>query len=135
MKKQTNDAEILFPNAEITVKGETITVKEFSFIQGMKINAMARPMINDLGHFFSDEDADFSSMSVVFDNHAELLIHLMSVSTEKPIEWFETLSDSEGQSLLMTFWSVNKSFFINRLLLKSMETQQQAKASQASSAD
>lgn len=131
MPKQTNDADVLFPNIEVKIKNEVITVKEFSFIQGMKINAIAQPMIKDLSSFFTDENADFSAMSSVFDAHAELLIHLMSISSTMPVEWFETLTDSEGQSLLMTFWSVNKSFFINRLLLKNMETQQQAQASDA----
>ena len=125
MANQENEAEILYPDASIIIKGESIEVKEFSFPQGLKVNAMAAPLIKALSAFFTDdENADFSAMSSVFDMHSETLIELMSISINKPTEWFNTLTDTEGQALLMTFWSVNKVFFINRLLLKGIAKQQ-----------
>ncbi len=125
---KANEAEILFPEMSVVINDEPVVVKEFSFIQGMKVNAMAKPFIKGLSVFFSDgEDVDFSAMSVVFDSHVSTLIELMAISTGKPVEWFETLSDTDGQSLLMAFWSVNRNFFINRLLLMKMQKQQTEK--------
>ena len=136
MAEKSNEAEILFSEQQLEIKGEKLTVREFSFIEGLRVNQMVRPFIKSMRHVFTEEDkdSDFSSMSAVFSDHMDVLIDLMSISTGQPVEWFSTLSDTEGQTLLMAFWSVNKAFFINRLLIQGMRNQQ-ASASDTSSAD
>ena len=136
MAEKSNEAEILFSEQQLEIKGEKLTVREFSFIEGLRINQMVRPFIKSMRHVFTEEDkdSDFSSMSAAFSDHMDVLIELMSISTGKPVEWFSTLTDTEGQTLLMAFWSVNKAFFINRLLIQGMGNQQ-ASASDTSTAD
>ncbi len=40
----------------------------------------------------------------------------MTISTGRPVEWIESLSDRDGQTLSMTFWRVNSGFFMRRLV-------------------
>lgn len=123
--QQTNEAAVLFPDMELSIKDELITVREFSFLQGIKTQAIAAPFIKGLSAFFDDEnEATFEKMQAVFSVHIEALIELMAISTGKSEQWISELNDTDGQALLMTFWSVNKAFFINRLLLKGMQAQQ-----------
>ncbi len=130
MKSQPNEAEILFPDRQININGQIITVSEFTFLQGMQLNHIAQPLIAAIGKALTeDSEPGFSALSEIFATYSDALIELVSVSTGMAADDIASLSDTEGQMLLMTFWSVNKSFFINRLMLVKQE---QALSSSAS---
>lgn len=125
-KAEQNEGEILHPERELMLNNELVVVNEFSFLQGMKADALAQPLIADMSALFRDDDersADpsYANLTAMFDKHAEIVMQLLSLATGKNIEWIEQLGDTEGQSLLMTFWSVNSHFFINRLLIMGTE--------------
>jgi len=124
-KGEQNEGEILHPERELMLNGELVIVNEFSFLQGMKADALAQPLIADMSALFhKDEhsaDPSYASLTAMFDKHADIVMQLLSLATGKNIEWIEQLGDTEGQSLLMTFWSINSHFFINRLLIMGTE--------------
>ena len=136
-----DEIEILHPERELTLNGEQVVVNEFTFIQGMKAGSIAQPLIADMDVLFRDDDAEldggasYDKLVAMFEKHHGVVIQLLCMATGKKTEWFDRLSDTDGQSLLMTFWSVNKSFFINRLLIKgTARSQAAALASEQSTA-
>ena len=103
-----NEAEILFPDMELTINGEKITVKEINFVQGLRLGAVIRPLIDDLAVFFGDDKAiDLNDVTDVFFKHEELFIEMLSITTGKDKAWIDDLDDADGQSLLMSVWLVN----------------------------
>jgi len=119
---KASDLEILHPERMLTLGGESIEVREFSFLQEMDALPIARPIIRDLTKAFgSDESPGFSAVEEIFYIHREAFLHLLELSTGKTIEWMSDLSGDEAQLLSMTFWSVNKRFFISRVVTRTIE--------------
>ena len=123
MAKQTeNESAILFPDQTITLGGEKITVREFYFLQEMEALPLAMPIINDLARVFGgDDDPGFTVIEQIFYQYQEAFVSLLSMATGKPAEWIKQLKADEGQLLGMTFWSVNRRFFISRVVTKAIE--------------
>jgi hypothetical protein len=85
----------------------------------MKLAATAAPLLDDFERQSSDQaELTLDLLDSLFGSHAEIMLQLISVSVGKPVKWVSELPDSEGQLLLMTFWRVNKDFFIQRLLIR-----------------
>lgn len=114
------ELEILIPEREITVAGKTVTVREFSFMEGLRLAVVVSPMVSDMEALFSDSKAevDVMTLQTLFANHSDALMKLMAVATSLDASVIEGLNDNDGQLLLMTFWAVNKGFFVNRLIMR-----------------
>jgi hypothetical protein len=138
-KKDTQaqeEAEILFPDADIVIGGETITVREFGFIEAMKVEPIAWPIIEALADIGTDwESVDFRQVMVVFADNTEAFVQLIAASTGKSREWVTKLNDRDGSAIANTFWRVNQGFFVRRLLalLVPKLKAKKAKAQQAAS--
>ena len=114
-----NELEILHPEQELTLAGETITVHEFTFLEGLKAQQWVEPIVTDLGGLFTDgprRDPGLAELNAVFAEHASALLELLSLATGKPRDWLERLSDADGSLLTLAFWTVNSSFFLRRIL-------------------
>ena len=113
------DLETLFPDADLILNGEPVTVREYRFLDGLKVAAMAQSLMAGLADLFLEETApeafDFAALEAVFGSMPGLLVELLSISTGKPQAWIETLSDDDGHTLMMTWWRVNSGFFVRRL--------------------
>jgi hypothetical protein len=116
--KTTSDAEVLFAGEEITIGGETIMVREFRYLEGLKATAIARPILAGLRALI-EARADFApeALDALISEHHEAWLALISMSTGRPVEWIATLNDKAGIALSLTFWSVNGPFFTRRLVL------------------
>jgi hypothetical protein len=129
------DAEILFPEKVLTIKGETITVKEITFTQGLKLGRIVQALISDLSSLFAErENADYEDLAEVFAEHEPVLMDILAITTGKEATYFNDISDSDGQSLMMTLWTVNGDFFTRRLVSKSLSKHIRARADQSTSA-
>lgn len=113
------DADVLFPDVDLSIGGKTVTVREFRFFEGMKLAREAAALLRDMASLLSDSvaAADLADIGDLFANHEQILSMLLQTSTGQDAEFIAGLNDSDGQKLLITFWTVNKAFFINRLLL------------------
>lgn len=112
--------EILFPDREVTLStGEQVTVNEYSFRDGLRMDAFAAPLIADLRQLLlaePDEDAMLAQLDQLFGLHAEIVMQAIAIATAKTVEWLDALGDSDGQKLRLTWWSVNRDFFLRRLV-------------------
>jgi len=53
----------------------------------------------------------------VFGEHPQVITRLLAMATGKPGSWGEGLSDADGLTRLMTWWQVNRNFFVRRLMM------------------
>ena len=106
------------PERTVTVDGKKVTVRELTFLQGLTLSPVLQGLIQDLdGLFDTGEDTpDLDAVVAVCGRHQAAFVEAMAVATEKPVDWFAALPDADGEALLLTFWTVNRSFFTRRLV-------------------
>ena len=110
------DAEILFPDETLEIAGETIKVREFRYLEGLRAIALARPLLQGLAELLEQGELDALALDGLIAEHFTAWIALMAISTGKDEAWIEGLRDRDGQTLSMTFWRVNSGFFMRRLV-------------------
>lgn len=116
------EAEILFPEREVAVAGETVTVREFGFRQALRLSARAKPLVEALHDALPTDggEIDMLALESAFAAHEDITAALMAEATGRPVEWIDALGDRDGRQLLLTFWSVNRHFFLNRMMTLSL---------------
>ncbi|MFW6077413.1 MAG: DUF6631 family protein [Hyphomicrobiales bacterium] len=112
------DAEVLFPERTLTVDGEAVTVREFSFLEEMRLAAMAEPLLERLRELSFDDEQSLTSRDLerAFVEHEAVFVELLAVAVDKPADWVRGLTRKNGQALMTTFWSVNHAFFTERMI-------------------
>lgn len=122
MAQTENDMEILFPDQTVTIGEDEITMREFSFMQGMRMSAVAAALIADMAAMFDEsEEASLSAIMIAFSRHPDAMVAMIAESAGVSKEWVAGRSDRDGQTLLNAFWRVNRDFFTARLGLLQAE--------------
>lgn len=115
------EMEILIGQREIEIAGETITVREYTFVEGLRVDAIACRLKTELSELFvGGEDGpelvfDLNRLDAVLGENADEFIQLQSMASGRSVAWVEGLNNADGQLLKMTWWMVNQHFFVNRL--------------------
>lgn len=112
------EAEILFPERRVTVGGETVTVREFTFLEEMRLAVLAEPLLERLRDlsFDGERRLDGSALEKAFVEHEAVFVELLAAAVDKPAEWVRGLPREGGAALMNTFWSVNHAFFTERMM-------------------
>lgn len=116
-KKPPNDLDILFPDIEITMAGKKFYMRELRFAQQLQYNHLIQPIACELDDLCWEkievEDIPDALLSRVC-NQGDNLTQLISVCCSQPVTWINSLSPSDGEDLILYWWSVNQAFFIRR---------------------
>lgn len=110
-----SEAEILFPDKTLTLAGEAVTVREFKYLEGLKLAAIAAPLLSALSQLMTEGEIDLLKIDQVIADNADIWAQLLAASCDKPVDWLETLSDVEGTQLSWGFWEVNGPFLLRRV--------------------
>lgn len=117
--EEFNNLEVLMPNREITLAGETITVREYSFKDALTIgNEIDQFVALIVAEMNSTNTLSIEQADLIIMNNLELVYSLISTSIQKPITWIEALSYEDGLQLLDWWWVVNSGFFMNAVTRK-----------------
>lgn len=111
-----HDLEILYPEAELTVAGRAITLREYTFVQGLKLRAKIQPFLNGLSKLTATPElTPLESILDLLADYQDSVLELMSVSANVEVEWIKRLNDEDGQLLAFTWWRVCGPFFVRQL--------------------
>lgn len=117
--EESNDLSVLMPDREITLAGETITVREYSFKDaltiGNDIDQFVALIVNEMN---GTNKITINQADAIIFNNLELVYSLISTSIQKPISFIEALSYENGLQLLDWWWVVNSGFFMNAVTRK-----------------
>ncbi|MDR3055263.1 MAG: hypothetical protein LBU53_07660 [Zoogloeaceae bacterium] len=121
---QGNDLDTLFPERDIEVAGETITMRELTFGEQLKhgqalatLAEALRPVL--LAPAASGTEPDPLTLILdVLARHNDIAIKLAALCCDRPREWLENLSGREGEDVLILWWGVNSPFFLRRLIVR-----------------
>lgn len=126
------ELDILHPERVITLAGRTVEVREYGYIEGLKVQAAAQPFIDALYALVSAGSAPPPAHAVrqVFAGQAVIVQWMMGQAVTPTndadpqafveavrdnADWVGTLDDLEGDALTTVWWGVNAGFFTRRL--------------------
>lgn len=111
-----DDLNVLAPDVELEVAGRKLTVREYTFLSGMRVRRKAKALIDDLETFVKDGaavDAGEEDHVDLLAKHFELVRELMLDSIEgADADYLDALSEADGKTLLLTWWNVCGRFFV-----------------------
>lgn len=107
-----DDLEVLHPERLLTIAGREVTVREYGFVEGLRLLKLAEPIIAGLQGDLSRGAPSFESIMGVVAEHADVAVQLIAVACDVDAEWIESLSQDEGHLLLMAWWGVNGPFYM-----------------------
>jgi len=115
-KAAGNDLDVLFPDRTLTIAGEEITVREYRFLEGLKVQAIADPVVAALAQIaLTGGDATPEVQDAVLAQHAEAVAMLIALACDKPMQWVAQLRGAEGEALQQAWWAANAGFFVRRV--------------------
>jgi hypothetical protein len=126
---QNDDLVVLHPEQTVTINGQEITVREYGFIEGLKLRPLMKPLHDRLYEITqSGQRIELESiLDVVADNPGELT-QLIATSAGVNVSWINSLNDADGTLLMMTWWGVCGPFFVRKLSDRLMTAQLQRQA-------
>lgn len=127
-EQAAEDLTVMFPDSSITIAGEAIVVTEYPFLQWLELKPLHTDFLNELaelvGH--SDGGIEIDDLMEFFEDQFQHVQALIAASINRPLEFFKPLKSDEVDSLVLTWWHVNKNFFlksVHRTLRKQNKAQ------------
>jgi len=118
MKHEENDLAVLFPERQLTVGGRQLTLREYSFKQSLQLNDQLQPLITAISALIEGEQMpELSQVISVFAKEHDRLIELVAAAANCEVAFIESLSQQEGQQLLLLWWDINAPFLIGSAVL------------------
>lgn len=116
-EQSAQDLNVLFPNHQIFINGKQLSVREYSFVEWLQLRQQYAPFISKFTTLMTDnDDVLVDDVLEFFEDEFDDLQGLMASSIQQPIEFLHTISSSEMESLMFTWWQVNKHFFMKSVV-------------------
>lgn len=117
-KKATGaDLDVLHPNREATIAGRKVVLREYGFIEGLRLRPLIRPFTDDLYALYRNgPPPGYEEILDIIGRHADTVIELAAVAADVEVGWARKLSSADGDLLLLLWWGANSHFFIQNLL-------------------
>lgn len=115
--KAAEELDILFPERQARIGGRDVTVREYSFVEGVRLRLQAKPFSDAL--FALLQGREIPHYAVIQDTiaqHLDVVLGLVARAADVEVEWIEQLGQADGELLLMMWWGVNGPFFLRAAL-------------------
>lgn len=108
-----NDLEVLHPNRSATIAGRSVTVREYGFIEGMRLRPLLQPFLDDLhAMMLGDTLPGLDQITMTLGTHIDAVSEAVAVAADIELEWLTGLGQDDGMHLLMLWWGANGPFFV-----------------------
>lgn len=115
-----DDLSVLHPDITLTIAGESITVREYGFIEGMGLRPVVAPLIADLCTLIVTKPLA-EDVYDVLGTHVDLMRQAIAVSVDRDPAWVEALNDRDGDDLVQAWWTVCGPFFLRQVVRRWQE--------------
>lgn len=111
-----DDLAILHPERPATIAGRAVVVREYGFIEGLRLRGQLQPLLDDLVLLFEQQRFELEAIEAVLGRHADLVVELVALAADVERDWVGGLNDQDGTHLLHLWWTVNGPFFVRRAI-------------------
>jgi hypothetical protein len=133
--QEVDDLDIIHPERQLKIAGRDITVREYSFVAGLRLRTLAKPFTDGLYTLLSgDRVPDFDAIGDLLGEHWQIVLDLVAESAELDRDFIDSLDDADGNLLLMAWWSACGPFFL-RSAMRRIQIQQQEQITAAAMAN
>lgn len=109
---------ILHPERELVIAARAVTIREYGFVEGLKLRTTAEPFLTAL-YAIAAQDGHaptFTQLERLVAEQADCVLELVAQAANVEPEWISSLSDEDGYRLMQEWWLVNSGFFIRRVV-------------------
>lgn len=106
----------------VKIRGETLVLRRFDFLEQRKAAIVSDPVLDNLAQIVRSqggENMNPTAMVRVFESHIDSYIILLGMAAHRPAEWIRTLTETEGDMLVSTFW-LEHSYFFSKLFFSKL---------------
>lgn len=111
-----DDLEIIHPERSAEIAGRVVVVREYGFIEGLRLRGQLQPLLDDLVLLFDQQHFQLDAIEAVLGRHADLVVDLVAIAADVEPAWVSGLSDQDGTHLLHLWWGANGPFFVRRAI-------------------
>ena len=105
--------EILHPERTATIAGREITVREYGFVESMRLHVLIQPILDDLRALVvAGGVPNLDDVLSMLAHHDEAIVQLLARAADVEPEWVAGLSSADGELLLYLWWGVNGPFWL-----------------------
>ncbi|WP_339665882.1 DUF6631 family protein [uncultured Pseudomonas sp.] len=124
----SDDLQILHPELELCVGGKEVTVREYGFVEGLRLRPVIEPMLQDMESLISSgEDPSNDQMLDLMSNHLDAFQELLAVASDTDVAFVVSLKQTDGTRLAEAWWKVNAPFYwrtvVSRVAVKRLQAQ------------
>lgn len=116
-----DDLAVLYPELPLTIAGEAIVVREYGFIEGLRLRPTVAAFVADLGVLMRSQPI-VEDVYDLLGTHVDAIQLAIAVSISRDVEWVRVLNDKDGDQLVQTWWTVCGPFFMRQLVRRAYET-------------
>lgn len=116
-----DDLSVLHPNRSITVvdpstgKDVHLVVREYGFEESLELRPLTNLIVDALYRAFQmKEQLSGDEVLDVLGSHAKLVKALVARATDTNEAWLQHLSPLDTENVALTWWGVNRDFFVMR---------------------
>lgn len=106
-----DDLDVLFPDREIVIGAETLTIKPYTARQWPKVIGV----FQRLQPLLQPKNGENVDLLTVFAEGADDLYAALGIAAHKPLEWFDDVQMDDAIKLLSLVLEINQTFFVDRI--------------------
>jgi len=111
-----DELDILHPERSARLGGRQITVREYGFVEGLRLRPLMQPFTDDLYRRMRDgQPLQYEQALDVMAAHIDVVLQLVAIAADVDLDFVQRLSDGDGELLLMLWWGANHPFFLRRV--------------------
>lgn len=108
------DLAVVFAENTVSIANRSITVQEYPFLTWLQLKPKHQGFLSALAELIgaSAEGVLIDDLMDCFEQHIDDVQALLCASCDLPKDFLETLNSDDFELLLMTWWQVNRHFFL-----------------------
>lgn len=108
-----DDLQVLHPDCSAKIAGRAVTVREYGFVEGMRLRPRMQPFLDDLHALVAGGRLPhLEQVTTLLGTHIDAVTEAVAVAADVDMEWLAGLTQDEGQHLLMLWWTANGPFYV-----------------------
>ncbi|ATG73682.1 hypothetical protein AN401_07265 [Zobellella denitrificans] len=116
-----HDLEILHPERPVTIAGRELVLREYGFVEGLRLRSQMQPFLDDLFRLMQMEsEPEVDQVLGLIGDHVDQVVAWAAQAAGVTPQWVAGLPPAEGETLLIVWWEVNSPFFVRQLQMREM---------------
>lgn len=121
-RSEPPDLEVLHPEQVVKIGERTVTVREYGFVEGMRLYPLYDPFLQELYDLMKQGEVPSAAVvQGVLASHMDEVIALVAKASDLEEDEVKKLPMRDGQKLMDAWWVANGPFFLRSVMNRVME--------------